>query len=120
MNRNKLPTTSDIINPKMEYDVMSGAFHWEDEGLLYYPDLASAFNYVVNYRTSLVVGPSNNISVMESVNFDKQIFKMAKKYFPDWIGFHESRCSYDPQLAGRMMRIIKVANWRLEKFMNEE
>jgi hypothetical protein len=32
-NKETLPTESKITNPKFEYETMSGAFIWEDEGL---------------------------------------------------------------------------------------
>jgi len=32
-NKKTLPTESKIVNPKMEYEGLSGAFIWEDEGL---------------------------------------------------------------------------------------
>ncbi|WP_459212240.1 hypothetical protein [Aquimarina rhabdastrellae] len=121
INKNKLPTTSKIENPKMEYEVLSGAFIWEDEGLWGAKhSFASAFNYVIHHRMKLVVGPTNDVGFIHSKNFDKQIFKMAKKYFPNWIGFDKARCSYNPELADRMIRIRKVADWRLQKSLNEE
>ncbi len=45
---------------------------------------------------------------------------MAKKYFPNWIGFDESRCSYNPEIADRMIRIRKVADWRFQRLLDEE
>ncbi|MFC4632329.1 hypothetical protein ACFO3O_00305 [Dokdonia ponticola] len=121
VHKNTLPTKSDRIHPKMEYELMSGGFIWEDEGLWgMQRDLANAFRYVLHHRTKLVLGPINSMGIMGSDNFDKQIFKMAQKYFPDWIGFHESRCSYNPELADRMMRILKVANWRMDKVINDD
>jgi hypothetical protein len=117
-----LPTESNITNPKMEYETMSGAFIWEDEGLWECRNhhLVDAFKYVINHRMKLVIGHNSDAGVMRSKTFDETIFKMAKKHFPNWIGFNESRCSYDPKLADRMLRIIKVANWRIDKLMNEE
>lgn len=121
-NKEKLPTASKMINPKMEYEVMSGAFIWEDEGLweLRNHHMTSAFKYVINYRMSLVVGEDNDAGCMRSRRFDRQMFKMAKRFFPNWIGFDKSRCTYNPEIAERMMRIIKVANWRMEKMFDEE
>ncbi len=121
-NKNSLPTKSKIINPKMEHEGMSGAFIWEDEGLWEVRNhhLTDAFKYVIHHRMKLVVGSENNVGVMRSKSFDKQIFQMAKKYFPNWIGFDKSRCSYNPELADRMMRIRKVADWRFQKLLNEE
>ena len=121
-NKETLPTESKIANPKMEYEVMSGAFIWEDEGLweLRNHHLADAFRHVINHRMKLIVGPDKNVGVMRSKSFDKQIFKMAKKYFPDWIGFDKSRCSYNPEIADRILRIKKVEKWRYQKLLNEE
>lgn len=120
-NKNILPTKSELVNPKMEYETMSGSFIWEDEGLWEtHHHFANAFRHVINYRTKLVLGPTNNFEALSSGNFDKQVFELAKKHYPDWIGFNESRCSYNPKLADRMMRIIQVANWRIDKLMNDE
>lgn len=121
VNRNTLPTTSDCIDPKIEHEVMSGGFIWEDEGLWgMHQQLANAFRYVLHYRTQLVLGPTNSIGIMRSDSFDKYVFKLAKRYFPDWIGFNESRSTYNPQLADRMMRTLKLVNWRTDKLMNDD
>lgn len=121
-NKEQLPTKSKISNPKMEYEVMSGAFIWEDEGLweLRNQHLKDAFKYVINHRMKLVVGPDNDVGFMRSNRFDKKIFEMAKKHFPNWIGFEESRCSYDSEVADRILRIKKVAEWKTQKLFNEE
>ncbi|GGG05097.1 hypothetical protein GCM10011344_01840 [Dokdonia pacifica] len=105
----------------MEHEGMSGAFIWEDEGLweVRSHHLIDAFKYVIHHRMTLVVGPENDVGVMRSKKFDKHIFEMAKKYFPNWIGFDESRCSYNPEIADRMMRIRKVAYWRFQKLLDE-
>lgn len=120
INRGKLPKESTIENPKLTYEGFSGAFIWEDEGLweARYP-LNEAFKYVLTHRMTLVVGPENKVSALHSKKFDRRVYKMAKRYFPDWIGFDESRCSYNPEVADRMMRIIKVADWRMEKMFDE-
>lgn len=120
-NKEILPTKSKIINPKMEYEAISGAFIWEDEGLweLRNHNLKGAFKYVLNYRMKLVVGPDNeNVGVMRSKSFDRSIFEMAKKYFPNWIGFDESRCSYNSEIEDRIIRIKKVETWRYQKLLN--
>jgi hypothetical protein len=121
MHKGKLPTKSEMSTPKMEYEVMSGAFIWEDEGLWEInPHLADAFKHVIYHRMTLVVGSKNDVGAMRSKKFDKQIFEMAKKYFPNWIGFDASRCSYNSDVADRIMRIRKVADWKLQRFLNEE
>ncbi len=121
-NKNKLPKDSNFINPKMEYELSSDAFIWEDEGLWELKlEMANAFKYVIHERMKLVIGDkNNNLGFIRSANFDKRIFNMAKKYFPSWIGFHNSRCSYNPEIAERMLRIKKVAEWRIKKILDED
>lgn len=106
----------------MEYEVFSGSFIWEDEGLweLRNHHLLDAFKYVINHRMHLVVGENHDIGCMRSKRFDKAIYKMAKKHFPNWIGFEKSRCSYNPELEDRILRVKKVEKWRYEKLMNED
>lgn len=121
INKEELPTKSNNKKPKIEYEGMSGAFIWEDEGLWelknrYFLDF---FKYVINHRMKLVVGSKNDVECMHSYSFDKQIFEMAKRYYPDRIGFEESRCSYNQELAKRIMRIKKVVDWRFQKLFNE-
>ncbi|WP_394751102.1 hypothetical protein [Spongiimicrobium salis] len=111
-----------MVNPKMEYEGMSGAFIWEDEGLWEVRNrhLSNAFKYVIHHRMRMVARLDEDEEVLRSKKFDQKIFEMAKKYFPNWIGFDASRCSYNPELADRMIRIRKVAHWRCEKLFNEE
>ncbi|WP_299122958.1 hypothetical protein [uncultured Winogradskyella sp.] len=120
-NKDSLPAKSKLINPKMEYEGMSGAFIWEDEGLWEVRNhhLTDAFKYVIHHRMKLVVGPKKDFGAVRSSAFDKEIFEMAKKYFPNWIGFDELRCSYNPELADRIIRIKKVADWRFQKLLNK-
>jgi len=121
IRKEKLPTVSKAINPKMEEEGMSGAFIWDDEGLweLKNHHLLDAFKYVINHRMKLVVGSENDVGFMRSYSFDKQIFKLAKRFHPDWVGFDKSRCSYNQELAERIIRIKKVADWRFQKILNE-
>lgn len=121
-NKGGLPTISKIMNPKMEYETLSGAFIWEDEGLWEHSNsyLQDAFKYVINHRMRLIVGLDKDVGVMHSKSFDKKIYEMAKKHFPNWIGFDKSRCSYNPEFADRILRIKKVENWRYQKLLNEE
>ena len=120
-NKETLPTESKIINPKMKYEVMSGAIYWEDDGLweLRNHHLQDAFKYVLNHRMKLIVGPDNDVGVMRSKNFDESIFKMAIKHFPNWIGFDKSRCSYNSEFRDRILRIKKVENWKYQKLLND-
>ncbi len=119
-NKETLPTKSKTDNPKMKYEIMSGAFIWEDEGLweLKNHHLQDAFKYVVNHRMNLIVNPENHVGFMRSKNFDKSIFEMAKKYFPNWIGFDKSRCSYNSELENRILRTKRVEEWKHEKTLN--
>jgi hypothetical protein len=112
--QNSLPEKSDVLTPKMEYHALADAIFWEDEGLIgCHSDLDNAFRFVIHYRTALVTG--ENISE----NTDKRYFNLAKKYFPKWIGFETSRCSYNAQHADRIKRIRKVAGWKIDKLMKE-
>lgn len=120
--RNSLPTTSDIENPKMEIDGWSLSFYWDDEGLLEtkFP-LIKGFQFVISYRTSLVIGLNNNEhGYLRSEKFDRSIYKLAKKYFPNWIGFVPTRNSYNSELSERMQRIQKVAIRRFEKMLDSD
>ena len=105
----------------MEYEGGSGAFIWDDEGLwdLKNHYLVNAFRYVINHRMKLIVGSENDVGFMRSYNFDKQIFEMAKRFYPEWIGFDESRCSYNQELAERIIRIKKIARWKFQKLLDE-
>lgn len=116
-NKEKLPTESKIINPKIEYEAMSGSIIWEDEGLweLRNRHLQNAFKYVLNHRMQLIVGQSNDVGIMRSKNFDKNIFEMAKKHFPNWIGFDKSRCIFNSELRDKINRIKNIENWKFEK-----
>lgn len=116
-NKETLPTKSKITNPKIEYEAMSGAFIWEDEGLweLRNHHLKNAFKYVLNHRMQLIVGQDNDVGIMRSKNFDKSIFEMAKKHFPNWIGFDKSRCIFNAALGDRIHRINNVEKWKYAK-----
>lgn len=120
-NKEVLPSNSTIDNPKVEYEVLSGALIWEDEGLweLKNHHLQDAFKYVINHRMYLILGSDKDVGVIRSKKFDKKIFKMAKKHFPNWIGFSYSRCSFNSKLADRIYRIKKVEKWKLDKLLNE-
>ena len=120
-HKNSLPKETKISNPKMEIEGMSWAVHWEDEGISNPSyNLTCAFIYVIHYRTCLIVGDSSRIAGYGPRGFNKQMFKLAKFYFPDWIGFDKERCSYNPELANRILRIQKVAAWRLNKMFDNE
>ena len=116
-NRESLPTKLNVINSKMKYEIMSGAVFWEDEGLLELRNhhLQDAFKYVLNHRMKLIVGTDYDVGVMRSKSFDKSIFEMAKKHFPNWIGFDKSRCSYNSEHKDRIIKIKKVEEWRFQK-----
>lgn len=118
-NKETLPTESKIVNPKMKYEVLSGAIYWEDEGLweLRNYHIQDAFKYVLNHRMKIIVGSDNYVGVMRSQNFDESIFKMARKHFPNWIGFNELRCSYNSEIRDRILRIKKVEKWKYQKLL---
>jgi hypothetical protein len=119
-NKEKLPTVSNPDNPKMKYEIMSGAIYWEDEGLTEIRNhhLLQAFRYVLNHRMCLLAGQSN-AGVIRSTTFDKVIFRMAKRHFPNWIGFDKSRCTYNTSHADRIQRIKRIAQYKMNKFFDE-
>ena len=122
LHKNSLPKEINIINPKLEIEGMSGAVYWEDEGL---PSplstyLTRAFVYVIHHRTCLIVGDSKKEDRYGPKNFSKLMFKLAKIYFPDWVGFERNRCTYNSVLANHILRIQKVREWRLKKMFDEE
>jgi len=115
--KNSLPTKPEYDSPKMQYHVLAGAVVWEDEGIdKCHPKLENAFRYALNYRTNLIVHenyiPENRI--------EKRAFKLAEKYFQNWIGFNKNRCSYSPELSDRIKRIKKVSEWKINKIMNSD
>lgn len=115
-NRNKLPKHSNIKNPKYTYESLSCSFIWEDEGLWGNPHrYASFFKHVIAHRSEIQSGNTDNIRWFSQRFYDKVVYKMAKFYFPDWIGFSPSRCTYNAELADRLERIFKVVEWRINK-----
>ena len=119
--RNQLPTMRKPDQPKLEFDIMAQAFYWEDEGLweIYYR-LINPFRSIIIHRTQILVGSELDVGYIFSKKLDKLIFRMAKKYFPGWIGFEPARCQYDPKLSDHLKRIYKVRDWQAEKFFEED
>lgn len=119
--KNTLPTQSDSENPKTDYHVLADAIVWEDEGIeMCNPKLENALRYALNYRTNLITNENFEIQKENSKNIGKLTFKLAKIYFPNWIGFNENRCSYNSELSDRIKRIRKVSEWKIDKMMNYE
>ena len=119
-HKNSLPTKTDLENPKLEIEGFTWAVHWEDEGLphpSYY--LTRSLLYVIHYRSRLILGNKGKMSGYGPKYFDKIMFKLAKFHFPNWIGFNPNRCSFDPELADRILRMQKVSEWRLNKMFDE-
>jgi hypothetical protein len=112
--RGTLPETTTTLDPKMEYYAMADAVIWEDEGLIEcHPDLGNAFRFVVHHRTELITG-------VTTFNKEyKKYFDLAKKYYPNWIGFDPSRCSFNVERADRITRLRKVSQWKIDKMMEE-
>ena len=119
--KNSLPTCSQLENPKMDYHILADAVVWEDEGIENSPsELENMLRYVINYRKNLIVY-QNFESEKEALKaIGRKEFELAKKYFPNWIGFHHKRCSYHPELSERIQRIRKVSEWKMEKLMNSD
>ncbi len=115
-HKNSLPKERRNSTPKIEIEGMSWAVYWEDEGI---PNpsynLTRAFIYVIHFRTYLIIGDKGKIEDYGPKHFSKLMFKLAKFHFPDWLGFDKDRCSYNPELANRILRIQKAAEWQLHK-----
>ncbi len=117
--KNGLPTKSDSENPKMDYHVLADAIVWEDEGIeKCNPKLENALRYALNYRTNLITNKDFGAKNENSEKIGERSFKLAKKYFPNWVGFNENRCSYNAELSDRFERIRKVSQWKIDKMMN--
>jgi len=120
-NKNSLPTQSVSEKPKMNYHVLADAVVWNDEGIEKCdPELENALRYALNYRTNLIVDENFVIKKKNSKRIEKRTFELAKKYFPDWIGFERNRCEYNSELSDRIKRIRKVSQWKIEKLMNSD
>ncbi|AUS06863.1 hypothetical protein [Pseudotamlana carrageenivorans] len=119
--KNSLPTKSVSEKPKMDYHVLADAVVWNDEGIKKCnPELENALRYALNYRTSLIVDKNFEIKKKNSNSIGKRTFELAKKYFPNWIGFEKKRCEYNQELSDRIKRIRKVSEWKIERLMNSE
>ncbi len=118
--KNILPIVPTKEKPKLEYDAWSGVFYWDDEGVdVFYGKKLNVLKCLFLYRTFLLEN-GNQRPLNVRLKIYKWIFYQIKIRNPNWIGFQESRCSYNPQVANRIKRIRKVAYWRIEKMFNEE
>lgn len=93
---------------KIQYHVMADGIFWDDEGI---KDLGSklgnSFRGVLHHRTSLLTGnPEQNYV---------EVYNLAKKYFPKWIGFSEQRTTYCPELTDSIERTRKVSDYKIDK-----
>ena len=112
--RNSLPNETSNLNPKMHYHVFADAVYWEDERIRH-PELENLFRDVLHHRTALIAGTKKSEQNQQS----RKVYGLAKKYFPNWIGFQPARSSYNAELAHRISRIRKVSSWKLDKLMKE-
>lgn len=119
--KNSLPTKSVSETQKMDYHILADAVVWNDEGIeKCNPELENTLRYALNYRTNLIVDEDFGIKKENSNSIGKRTFELAKKYFPNWIGFEKERCEYNPELSERIKRIRKVSDWKIEKLMNSD
>ena len=113
-NQDFLPESSNIENPKMQYHVLADGVFWEDEGFNEMDrNLSNVFRIVINYRTDLITNASKPNQLYQ------RVFELAKRYYPNWVGFKEERRVYNENLAKRIERIRKVSNWKMDKKINE-
>ncbi|CAM1345132.1 hypothetical protein [Tenacibaculum amylolyticum] len=118
--RNQLIRSSYIIDSKVTYYAMPGGMIWEDE----YEDrllhkISNILGFAIVYRTKLLKYPDYEKRTKHLNDKHKTVFYLAKKYFPDWIGFQKSRCSYSSKLSSKIYRIEKVVSWRVKRFEQE-
>ncbi len=100
-------------SPKTEYHLFADGVYWSDEGLdSIDSDLEDVFREVINYRTDLLTS--------DSISNCKRAYELAKHYFPSWVGFIESRNSFNPEIADRIRRIRKVSNKKIDKFFSND
>jgi hypothetical protein len=72
-------------------DVMSDALVWPDETASSTPiQVIWALRFVRHYRTGLILG-------VERPHED--FWQLSRQLFPQWVGFHPSRCELSEQLA---------------------
>lgn len=117
--RNSLPVDFSGENPKLEYHSLADAVFWSDEGLTNFEfELENVFRYVIHYRTNMISEEESKLRKKLN-SLDKKTYKLAKKYFPNWIGFTESRCTYNSDLSKKIERLRKVSDWKLQKLIDE-
>lgn len=114
-----LRTVSIKEAPKIKYEILSGSFYWNDEGLEeFYGGKIDVLKSLLLYRTFLLEH-GNQKPLSTNLKIYRRIFNSIKKSNPDWVGFQKSRCSYNPEIADRMRRIRKVSKWKTERFFEE-
>ncbi|MCH2196938.1 hypothetical protein [Kordia sp.] len=122
--KNTLPTKSTVDNPKMKYypfEGDQGIVGWEDEGFVETPfRLGRMLSFVLAYRTYLIETPPEEFNIKKIGRFHSKAFRLGKKYFPNWIGFQEARCTYNPVHADRIKRYRKVTEWKIEKLLSDD
>lgn len=113
-NKNILPTKSLSNTPKVEYHILADAIIWDDEGINNCEfEFENILRSVVHYRTNLI-----EFENFESKNSDKRVYQLAKKYFPEWVGFKKERCSFNFELSQRIKRLREVSNWKIDKLLD--
>lgn len=114
-----LPIVSTIETPKLEYEILSGAFYWNDEGIEEtYWRQADIFKSLLLYR-GFILEYGKQKPLNTNLKIYKWIFNSIKKNNPNWVGFQKSRCSFNPEIADRMRRIRKISEWKIDKAFQE-
>jgi hypothetical protein len=89
MHLDKIRNPSATAQPFV--DCMSDALVWPDETDSSTPvQVIGALRFVRHYRTGLIIGEQRPHG---------EYWQLGRELFPNWVGFHPSRCDVSPRLS---------------------
>ena len=96
----------DLLGPS--YHLLADALVWADEVPLWgkRSEVEDALRVLWHYRTGLILGEARPFT---------ELWELAKRLFPDWVGFHSSRC----RPARRYLVIYRAGRIASEQCLNE-
>ena len=97
--------------PQLLFHLMADGVFWSDE----FPDrlpweLENVRRVVINHRTSLLTGEKGTYP---------EVWEVARRHFPRWIGFDTERSTPQPELARRIARLRRVYQRGIDRFFAE-
>ena len=108
-----LPNKVEKNTSEMKYHLLADGVYWTDEGIEEaHWELSNIFRFVLNYRTTLLTG--------EGSSKCRSVYFLARKFFPDWVGFQKERTTYNEEYAERIRRLRKVSQYKIEKLFKED